>query len=91
MWYSRVLGLLAISTLGSCAGVTDTSIEGVSPQQAMDISAAIGAQEHARHVYSCHRWPDGGIVVETDVGDFEAQRVGKGWKFSRLIITGKKA
>jgi hypothetical protein len=82
------LGLLGISFLGGCAGFADSSIEGVAPQQAMDISAALGAQKNAHHIYSCHRWPDGMIIVRTDVGDFGARYVGNRWEFSERVITG---
>jgi hypothetical protein len=83
-----VFSVLAITSLGSCTGFTDTSIQGVAPQQAMDISAAIGTQKHAHHIYSCTRWPDGKIIVETDVGNYSAQRVANGWQFAERIITG---
>jgi hypothetical protein len=82
------LWLLGISSLGGCAGFADSSVEGVAPQQAMDISAALGAQKNAHHIYSCDRWPNGMIIVRTDVGDFSARRVGNRWEFSERVITG---
>jgi hypothetical protein len=80
--------LIALSVLAGCAAYADPSIAGVSPQLAMDISAAVGAQKHAHHIYRCTRWPDGMIIIETDVGNYSAHRVGHGWQFVERIVTG---
>jgi len=82
--------LLVASGFAGCSGLTDVSIQGVPPQQAMEISAALGAQKHARHIYSCTRWPDGSIIVETDVGDYRAVHAGDTWQFGERVITGRR-
>jgi hypothetical protein len=85
------LTVIAATVLTSCSTVEhDPSIEGVSHEEAADIDRAVRAEKHAQKVESIHRWPNGGIIVETDAGDFEARPVGKRWKFDEVIITGKK-
>jgi hypothetical protein len=85
------LSAIAAAGLASCSTVDHgPSIEGVSHEEAADIDRAVRAEKHAQRVDSIHQWPDGGIVVETNAGDFEARRVGKRWKFDEVIITGKR-
>ena len=85
------LSAIAATALVSCSTVEHgPSVEGVSREEAADIDRAVRAEKHAQKVESIHRWPNGGIIVETDTGDFEARRVGKQWKFDEVIITGKK-
>lgn len=85
------LSVIAAVVLASCSAVEQgPSIEGVSREEAADIDRAVRAEKHAQRVDSIDRWPDGGITVETDAGDFKARRVGKRWKFDEVIITGKR-
>ena len=85
------LSAIAAAVLSSCTTVAQgLSIEGVSREQAADIERAVLAEKHAQKVESIRRWPDGSIIVETDAGDFKAQRVGRLWRFDEVIITGKR-
>src|SRR5437763_17083687 len=86
-----MLSAIAVAVLASCSTVQNgPSIEGVSHEEAADIERDVRAEKYAQKVESIHRWPNGGIIVETDAGDFEARRVGKRWKFDEVIITGKR-
>jgi predicted NAD/FAD-binding protein len=85
------LSAIVAAILMSCSTVEHgPSIEGASRDEAADIERAVRSTKHAQQVDSIHRLPSGAIIVETDAGDFEAQRVGRRWRFNEVIITGKR-
>jgi hypothetical protein len=83
------MNLIGAAVLASCISPDDPRRTHVSPDQAADISRAVRAQKHAHQIYRCTRWPDGMIIVQTDVGDYSARRVGDKWEFTeRIILSG---
>jgi hypothetical protein len=83
------LNLIAAAVLASCVSPDDPRRTGVSRDQAADISRAVRAQKHAHQIYRCTRWPDGMIIIQTDVGDYSARRVGDKWEFIEMVILGR--
>jgi hypothetical protein len=80
------LNLLAATILASCVSPDDPRVTGVSREEAAEISRAIRAQKHAQQIYRCARWPDGTIIIETDVGDYSARRARARWEFAEQVI-----
>ena len=82
------MNLIAAAFLASCVSPDDPRVTGVSRELTADISRAVRAQKHANQIYRCTRWPDGMIIIETDVGNYSARRVGNKWEFVERILTG---
>ncbi len=80
--------LIAAGVVAGCGTIEDSAwTNGVSREEAMDVSRAVQAQKHAHQIYRYERDPDGSIIVSTDVGDFSARRIGGRWEFRIVVIT----
>jgi hypothetical protein len=80
--------LIAAAVLAGCVSPDDARVTGVSREQAADISRAVRAEKHAHQIYRCTRWPDGVIIIQTDVGNYSVRRVGHKWEFAERVILG---
>jgi hypothetical protein len=86
---SLAMNLIGAALLASCVSPDDPKRTGISRELTADISRAVRAQKHAHQIYRCTRWPDGMIIIQTDVGNYSARRVGDKWEFTeRVILSG---
>ena len=85
-------GLLCAALLSGCGTIENNAwTNGVSREDALDLSRAVRAQKHAHEIYSYLREADASVRVSTDVGTFDARRTGGRWVFSEVIIVSHAA